>query len=133
MRELARSFSSFSWALSLLGVQQALEFVRGPLGAGQGSPAPGLGRVTRVAEGQLGATLRTAFEAGARVQSSAIDLAFGVMTLEALDPNRFVALSSDLARQSTTALRSLIPGGEPAAGGSGCGQPCGWGPMPPAR
>ena len=63
MRELARSFNSFTWALSLIGVQQALEFVRSPLGAAsQGSPATGLGAVTRVAEGQLGGPPRPAPE-----------------------------------------------------------------------
>jgi hypothetical protein len=130
VRELAKSFNSFSWALSLFGAQQMLNLVRRPLGGAQSS-ATGLGTVTRVAEGQLGSTLRNAFEAGEQVQRSAIDLAFGVVTLEALDPNRFVALSTDVVRQSTAALRRLFPGGVPAT--TGFGQSGGWGPMPPAR
>ena len=80
MRELAKSFNSFSWAVSLLGAQQVLNLVRRPLGGAQ-SPSPSdLGPVTRVAEGQLGSTLKNAFEAGEQLQRSAIDLAFGVLT-----------------------------------------------------
>ena len=133
MRELAKSFNSFSWAVSLLGAQQVLNLVRRPLGGAQ-SPSPSdLGPVTQVAEGQLGSTLKNAFEAGEQVQRSAIDLAFGVLTLEVLDPNRFVDLSTDVLRQSTSALRRLLPGGVAATTGCGCGQAGGWGPMPPAR
>jgi hypothetical protein len=133
VRELAKSFNSFSWALSLLGAQQVLNLVRRPLAGTRDASAAGLDSVTRVTEGQLGGILRNAFEAGEQVQRSAVDLAFGVMTLEALDPNRFVALSTDVVRQSTVALRRLLPGGTPATAGCGCSQPCGWGPMPPAR
>ena len=102
MRELAKSFNSFSWALSLLGAQQVLNLVRRPLGGTPRPSASDLGPVTRVAEGQLGSTLKNAFEAGEQLQRSAIDLAFGVLTLEVLDPNRFVALSTDVVRQSTS-------------------------------
>lgn len=134
MRELAKSFTSFSWALSLLGAQQVLNLVRRPLAGAQSSPATDLGTVTKAAEGQLGGVLRNVFAAGEQAQRSAVDLAFGVLTLEALDPNRFVALSASVVRQSTAALRSLVPGGAPGtATSSGCGQPCGWGPIPPAR
>jgi hypothetical protein len=132
VRELAKSVGSFSWALSLLGVQQVFNLVRRPLGDNDSS-AIGLDSMTRVAEGQLGSTLRSAFEAGEQMQRSVVDLAFGVLTLEVADPNRFAALSADVVRQSTAALRSLLPGSAPAATSSGCGQPCGWGPMPPAK
>lgn len=129
MKELTKSIGSLSWALSLLGAQQVLNLLRSS--GGQASSAAELGAVTRVAEGQLGGTLRNAFEAGEQVQRSAVDLAFSVLTLEVLSPNRFVALSSGMVRQSTAALRRLVPGGAPASASAGC-QPCGWGPIPPA-
>lgn len=109
MKELAKSVGSFSWALSLFGTQQVLNLLRG-LG-GQGVPAAELGAVTRAATGQLQGTLRNAFEAGEQVQRSAVDLVLGVLTLEALEPNRFVALSSNVVQQSTAAVRRLLPGG----------------------
>jgi hypothetical protein len=137
VRELAKSVGSFSWALSLFGAQQVLSFVR-PLGAGTQDPAAAsFVPVTQATEEQLGSTFRNAFAAGEQVQRSAVDLAFGVLTLEVLDPNRLVALSTNVVRQSTSAVRLLLPGGAPAnattSTSSGCCQPCGWGPMPPAR
>lgn len=143
MRDLTKSLTSFSWAVSLLGAQQLLNLVGRPAqgAAGAGPPAAGLGDVTQATEGQLDGYLRDVFEAGDRVQRSAVDLAYGVITLEALNPNRFAALSAEVVRQSTSALWSLLPGGgRPASpnpsststGSQSC-QPCGWGPMPPAR
>jgi hypothetical protein len=144
MRALAKSLNSFSWAMSLFGAQQAWNLLRRPFPGG-GHPANDqLGTVARAGELQLTGVFRRTFDAGDQLQRSAVDLAFGVLTLQALDPNRFTALSADLLRQSTAVLRSMLPGGgaAPAApagsAGSaatacGCGQPCGWGPMPPAK
>lgn len=146
MRELAKSLNSFSWAMSLFGAQQLLHFVRRPL-PGTGHPAAGdLGTAARAGERQLGGVFERAFKAGDRVQRSAVDFAFGLIGPDALNPNRIAVLSADLLRQSTSALRTLLPGGEigeavepgeagrssQASGWGSCGQPCGWGPMPPA-
>ncbi len=109
VKELAKSAGSFFWALSLFGGRQLLNVMGGA--GGRGRPAAELGAVTRAAAGQLPGTLRNAFEAGEQVQRSAVDLAVGVLTLEALDPNRFVALSSSLVQRSTAAARRLVPGG----------------------
>lgn len=130
MRDLTKSLTSLSWAMSLLGAQQLLSLA--------GRRSASLGDVTRATEGQLDGYLLDLFEAGDQVQRSAVDLAYGVITLEALDPNRLAALSAEVVRQSTSALRRLLPGGgrpapSPAnAGPQGC-RSCGWGPMPPAR
>ncbi|HYL05415.1 MAG TPA: hypothetical protein VE075_05215 [Thermoanaerobaculia bacterium] len=131
MREITKSLTSFSWALSLFGVQQVVNFVQRPLPAADHPAARELGTAARAGEQQLGGTFERVFKAGDQVQRSAVDLAFGLVSLEALDPSRLATLSADLLRQSTAALRALLPGGQ-AAGSSSCGQPCGWGPMPPA-
>jgi hypothetical protein len=131
MRDLAKSLNSFSWAMSLFASQQALLLLRRPL-TGSGPPAGvNLESVTKASERQLGGFLERTFQAGDQLQRSAVDLAFGVITLEVLDPNRLISLSANVLRQSTSALRSLLPGGQ-ASGSSSCGQVCGWGPMPPA-
>jgi hypothetical protein len=144
MREIAKSFTSFSWAVSLLGAQQLVNLVRRPA-SGPSEPA-GLDDVTRETGRQLDGYLRDVFEAGDRVQRSAVDLAYGVLTLEALSPNRLATLSADVVRQSTSALSRLLPGGgglaRPSSSASSSSnsnrgardcRPCGWGPMPPAR
>lgn len=142
MRELTKSLGSTSWALSLFGAQQALGLVVQPIPSASHPAVQGLSGLSRGAEGQLRGVFRRAYEAGDRVQRSAVDLAFNMVSPEALNPNRWVALSSDLLRQSAAAARELLPGGSgngsaastsTASAAGGCGQPCGWGPMPPAR
>jgi len=130
MRELVKSLNSFSWAMSLFSAQQLVNLVQRPASGADHLSAAELGAATQAGQQQLSGVFLRAFEAGDQVQRSAVDLAFGVATLEALNPNRFVALSSEVVRQSTAAFRSLLPGGKTEGSG---GQPCGWGPMPPAR
>ncbi|HBL28191.1 MAG TPA: hypothetical protein DD490_15260 [Acidobacteria bacterium] len=73
MRELARSMASFSWAISLFGVEQVTNLM---------SPrrvAEAFGAVTRSAEGTLGPGMRSAFQMGDRLQRAALDLSFGLL------------------------------------------------------
>jgi hypothetical protein len=112
MRELAKSLSSFSWALSLFGAQQVLRLVRDPLAGGAPGANGGLESVARAAQGTLSGAFERTFQAGDQVQRSALDLAFSLASPEAWERNRFVALSSRALQQSTAALRRLLPGGE---------------------
>jgi len=122
LRDLAKSVGSFSWALSLFGAQQVLNLMLRPLAVAQGSAATGFDAVTRAAEAQLGSGFKGAFESGEQLQRSAVDLAFSVARLEALDPNRLAVLSSNVVRSSTAALRSLLPGGASGCCGGGGNQ-----------
>lgn len=135
MREVTKSLGSLSYALSLFGARQALQLLTRPIPTGDHPTVREMDVVARAAEGQLGRGLfQRAFVAGDRVQRSVVDLAWGVVTLQALDPSRLLSLSSEVVRQSTAAVRDVLPGG-----GCGCSspsegaQPCGWGPMPPPR
>lgn len=75
MRELARSMASFSWAMSLFGVEQMANLLA-PQRA-----VEAFGAVARSAEGVLGPRLRSAFQTGDRLQRSMVDLSFGLMGL----------------------------------------------------
>src|SRR6185436_6840677 len=110
MRELAKSLSSFSWALSLFGAQQMLRLLRDPLAGG--TSGRGLEPVTRAAQGSLDGTFQRTFAAGDQVQRSALDLAFSLASPDAWEPSRLAALSSRALQQSTAALRRLLPGEE---------------------
>src|SRR5260370_34663620 len=123
MKELTKSRNSFSLAMSLLGAKQLLGSLGRPApgSSGQTPTAPtaptapaGLDSLTRAGAQRLDGAWKRAFEAGDNLQRSAVDLAFGVLTLQALNPQRFTALSADLIRQSTAALRSVMPGGDAA-------------------
>jgi hypothetical protein len=142
MRELTKSLGSTSWALSLWGAQQLFSVVQQPIPNNNHPAAQSLGALSQGAESQLQGVFRRAYEAGDRVQRSAVDLAFNMVGPEALNPNRWLALSSEVVRQSAAAARALLPSGpdgsssqtssSSGAASSGCsGQPCGWGPMPP--
>src|SRR5215472_17283286 len=73
-RELTKSALSFSWALSLLGVKQALNLGRQQNGGGD-LFAP----VTQVAVGQLDESLKGMFRSGDNFQARAVDMAFSWM------------------------------------------------------
>ncbi len=131
MREFTKTLGSLSLSMSMLGAQQVLNLLREPIPSP--ASAAGLNAVSGIAEQQLGSYLRDLQTAGDRVQRSTVDLVFGFATLEALDPNKLLLLSSEVLRDSTAAVRQLVSGtvsrsrtAEPAAPG----EPCGWGPMP---
>lgn len=75
MRELTRSVASFSWAMSLFGVEQMTNLVS-PRRA-----VDAFGAVTRSAEEVLRPGLRSAFQAGDRVQKAVVDLSFSLVGL----------------------------------------------------
>ena len=75
MRNLTRSVASFSWAMSLFGVEQMANLVS-PRRA-----AETFGAVARSAEGALGPGLRSAFQTGDRLQRSMVDLSFSLVGL----------------------------------------------------
>lgn len=71
VRELTKSALSFSWALSLLGVKQAINLGRpGQQGGDLLSP------VTQAAVGQLDESLKNIYRSGENLQSRMVDMAF---------------------------------------------------------
>lgn len=125
MRELTKAVNSFGWSMTMLGAQQALELLRRPVPTADHPTVGALDAVAAAGERQLGGYLGRVFEAGDRLQRSAVDLGLGLLTLQALEPSRAVALSASLLRESTAALRSLLPGGGDL-GACTCGDPAGW-------
>lgn len=75
MRDLTRSIASFSWAMSLFGVEQMANLLS-PRRAADAFTA-----VARTAEGTLGPGLRTAFQTGDRLQRAMVDLSFSLVGL----------------------------------------------------
>jgi hypothetical protein len=73
MREFSKSLFSFSWAMSMLGVEQMANLVS-PRRA-----ADAFGTVARSAEGALGPGLRSVFQTGDRLQRTMVDLSFGMV------------------------------------------------------
>lgn len=75
MRDLTRSVASFTWALSLFGVEQMVNL------ASPRRAADAFEAVARSAEGALGPGLRTAFQTGDRLQRAMVDASFSLVGL----------------------------------------------------
>lgn len=142
MREFTKSIFSFSWAMSLFGVQQTTNLLS------PDKAAKAFNSVTEATEAQFADALKTTFNAGDKLQRNAVDMTLGMFTGEALNPNKWMRMASDAAKQSTEALSkgvqgvtstvqqaasTVTPQGSgtgSAAGASTASQRQGWGPMP---
>jgi hypothetical protein len=126
MRELARSMASFSWAMSVFGVQQMTNLMS-PRRAVDAFDA-----VTRQAEEALGPGLRAAFRTGDRMQAAMMDLSF---SLVGLGPKKD-APSGPLAQAESLGIEILQVGVDSASWMNGTAWrqqqgTGGWGPIPP--
>src|SRR5262245_12953849 len=74
MRDLTRSVASFSWAMTLFGVEQMASL------ASPRRAMDAFGEVTRSAERALGPGLRSAFQIGDRLQRAAVDVSFNLVS-----------------------------------------------------
>ena len=104
MREFTKSIFSFSWAMSLFGLQQTTNLM---------SPekaAKAFNSVTGATEGQLTDALKTTFNAGDKLQRNAVYMTLGMMSGEALNPNKWMRMASDAAKQSAEALTKGVEG-----------------------
>lgn len=158
MREFTKSMMSYTWAMSLFGVQQMVNAFR------PSKAAESFDNVTEATREEFGDGLRAAFRAGDNLQRGIVDLTFGVMTLGVFGGRGrpgaggsadFGRRSADVARQSVNAVGQAMdavgqtvqgaasyasdaarqstgwssPRGG-AVGGSGAQAQQGWGPMP---
>ena len=105
VRDLTKSTISFSWALSLLGIKQALNLFR----PGQQRGSDALGQVTQATVDQLEDSMRNMFRSGDNLQARAVDLAFASLNpINWLNPGNW--------------MRSIGNSGQPMANGQGNGQ-----------
>jgi len=104
MREFTKSVFSFSWAMSLFGIQQTTNLMS-PENA-----ARAFNSVTSATEAQLTDALKTTFNAGDKLQRNAVDMTLGMMSGEALNPNKWMRMASDAARQSAEAVTKGLEG-----------------------
>jgi hypothetical protein len=117
MRDLTKSIASFSWAMSLFGMQQMAQMLR------PGEMAESLDSVTRATETQLGDALRSAFRVGDQVQKGMVDITFSLLSLGGgVSPDRWAQTMTDALGCSGCAGRS--------AQAQAQAQETGWGPMP---
>lgn len=98
MREFTKSMTSYTWAMSMFGLQQMINVFR-PERA-----TDSFNNVTKAAEEEFDNALKATFRAGDNLQKGLVDMTFGVLTLGLFDRGGASA-SSDMARQTGEAFR----------------------------
>lgn len=126
MRELAKSVISFSWSMSLFGVNQVLNLMK-PQGRDQARTHPvttAFNATAEATEAQLSGALRGVYKVGDQFQREMVDMMSSTLTLDSFNPGKMLKVTSDIIGQ-------VIPG----KGGASKVQyePIGWGPVPPAE
>lgn len=110
MRELAKSFASFSWTLPLFGAQQALRLLAPD---GDADPArraaAGFEAVAWQARQQLGDLLGEVFLAGDALERDAVDLTAEMFPERLTSPAGWMAAGARLATRSGETLELYVP------------------------
>jgi len=109
MREFTKSAFSFSWAMSLLPLQQMLNMLT-PQEKGQEIHAAtaAFGRITKAAEEELGDITRATFRAGDSMQRGLVDVTLGVFSGQGFNPSKWTKMVSDVVRQSAEAAQQTM-------------------------
>jgi haloalkane dehalogenase len=132
MWDLAKSVLSFSWAMSLFGLQQMANLFA-PSGA-----TKGFQDLTRAAEAELNNPLKSVFQAGDALQKGFVDYTRGALTGQAFDRS-FRAGSAPVSpfpgstHQEPQPLSGMPPQWAQPDDAAASRPEEGWGPMPKAR
>jgi hypothetical protein len=134
MRELAKSMMSYTWAMSMFSVQQAVNMVTPPQDAGQpAKTAQAFDNVTEATTKTFDNSIMQAYKAGSSMQGGMIDMIFGGFLSGGCDPSRLMRMGGDAMRK----MSGMASSPSQAAQSSDSGAPSGsassgsdWGPMP---
>ena len=134
MRELTKSLMSYTWAMSVFGVQQVVNLLTPGNGDLWGKAAHAFENVTDATTKTFGGAMTETFKAGDLLQHGMIDIMFGGLTL-GLNPNRWIRLGREVAPRTGEATRDTTQARSPTAdvspGTFGSASASGdWGPMP---
>lgn len=81
MREFTKSMMSYTWAMSLFGLQQTLNLLTPPRQQQAHPATQSFNNVAGAARDELGRTLETFYRAGDNLQRGVVDATFSVLTL----------------------------------------------------
>jgi hypothetical protein len=146
MREITKSFLSFTWAMSVLGMKQVGDLLtqvsRGGFNSGRNSVDP----VTKIAVSQLDGAYKGIYDCGDNMQKTFVDVSFGALNCNAVNLDNFNPLkpftdwmnkSVKSATNTTTnpVRTSTVSGVQPPPNSrndcsTSVADSSGWGPMP---
>lgn len=108
MRDLTKSFFSFSWTMSLFGLEQLTNVLSDERsGNRRERMASAFDAVTEATGKQLGKRTSSLYESGDKLQRESVDLMFDLSRPEELKPSKVVNRAADLVESSADALRDV--------------------------
>jgi hypothetical protein len=111
MDGLIKSMISFSWAMSLFGVEQLVNAVTPRDPSRPVDEATGaFYSVTSATEKQFDDLATEAFESGDRLQRGMLDLAYSVLTFDALTARRMMMVTFEVMQVLAETLKFFMPG-----------------------
>ena len=109
MRDLTKSFFSFSWTMSLLGLEQLTNLLSEERsGNRRERMAKAFDAVTDTTVEQLGERTSSLYESGDKLQRETIDLMFDLSRPEELKPKKVVDRAADLVESTADAMRDAV-------------------------
>jgi hypothetical protein len=125
MQEFTKSMLSFSWSMSLFGMQQLGNLLTRPdPNQPKSKAAEAFDNVTRTTEEHLGDVLKESFKAGDKFQRAMVDMIFQGWRSQGMGQGGIMQAATDAMRQATGCC---------GQDGDATGQDAaGWGPMPAA-
>ena len=117
MRELTKSMTTFTWAMSVFGVQQVLNLATGGAGDQADQCAESFNHVSQASADTLGSALKAIYGAGDRLQSDMVDLLLGSLRSGVCDPRLLLRMGTEAMQQATTTGAGAAAG----RGGACCG------------
>ena len=109
MRDLTKSFFSFSWTMSLFGLEQLTNMLSEERsGNRRERMAEAFDKVTEATVEQLGKRTTSLYESGDKLQRETVDLMFDMSRPEELKPSKVVDRAADLVEDAADAIRDAI-------------------------
>lgn len=99
MREFTKSMMSYTWAMSLFGVQQMANAFR------PSKATESFDNVTKATRDEFGEVLKATFRAGDNLQRGLVDLTLGLFTFGMFDRRGASGATADVGRQSAEVFR----------------------------
>ena len=108
MRDLTKSFMSFSWAMTLFGLDQLRHLVTDDdSGKRRERISEDLEAVTNAAKDRLSERNASMYDAGTTLQRDMVDLTFDIFRGDELKPRKILDRAADFVEESADTLRDL--------------------------
>lgn len=108
MRDLTKSFMSFSWAMTLFGLDQVRHLVADDdSGERADRISLDLDAVTDAAKDRLSERNASMFDSGVSLQNDMVDLTFDIFRGDELKPRKMLDRAADFVEESADTLRDL--------------------------